>query len=214
MKAFTYHEPVISGTERLLPLWETNWRDAGWEPVVLGCGDAELHPLWQKFDDIVSGYPTVNHPHYERACWRRWLAFAWSARLERGPVLCVDYDVINNQWAPGELPAKRGRLLALTPVPTCAFTGDRDSLDGFAMAALTQAERGIVRIDGHMHVSDMTLAQAMPSLWSWHLIGDEYRQDALCLELLHASHQACERAGLTKEEALARPLSPCQHQGS
>lgn len=207
MKVFTYHEPVIAGTERLLPLWKASWTAAGWQPVVLTQDDAEPHPLWHKFDDIVSGYPTVNHPHYERACWRRWLAFAWQARMEQGPVLCVDFDVIVNLWRPEELPAKRGRLVALTPVPTCAVVGDEGALDGWAMAAVMQAERGIVRVDGRMHVSDMTLAQALPGLWAWHLIGDEYRKDNFDFELRHASHQACERAGLTKEEAMA--LSPC-----
>ena len=208
MKVFTYHEPVIAGTERLLPLWKASWAAAGWQPVVLNESAAGLHPLWHKFDDIVSGYPTVNHPHYERACWRRWLAFAWQARMEGEAVLCVDYDVVNCQWVADPLPTKRGRLTALTPVPTCAFTGDRDALESFAMSALTQAERGMVRIDGHMHVSDMTLAQAMPGPWSWHLIGDEFRKEAHHgLSLMHASHQACERAGLTKEQAMA--VSPC-----
>lgn len=206
MNVFTYYEPTpLLGQEYLLACWQDSWRAKGWNPCVLGADDARRHPLFQAYNKAIKSFPTVNAREYEEACWRRWLAYSVASDEHVESIVATDYDVINRDLicGPGVRPAVLGRTLGLHENPTAACVGSKRSFDAFVMLALRSAERGIVRVDGRMHVSDMTLSHAVPELWDWKLITEEWWADAAA-PLLHVSAHAVERAGTSKSEVMAR----------
>lgn len=70
-------------------VWCRSWEQQNWVPVIHTKADAELHPLFKLYDKAIRRFPTVNHPDYELACWRRWLV----ADLVGG--YWCDDDVVN-----------------------------------------------------------------------------------------------------------------------
>ena len=92
VKLYTYFNdvPGISPFDsyKLILLWMEHWKAVGFEPFVLTEWHASQHPMYEKFYAVVSKFPSVNPPEYERACWIRWLAFSAMG----GGHMC-DYDV-------------------------------------------------------------------------------------------------------------------------
>ena len=201
----TYFEETelpVAEQRRLLEVWTQGWWALGWVPRVLTRAHAEQHPAWGEFSKAFLGYPTFNGRRYEAACWARWCAYSVVAREINAPILATDFDLLNVGGLDSTFGApSRGRLLALHSVPTVAVVGDQRAFDGFVMAATREAERGIVRVEGKMHVSDMTLAQAIPGMWSWQILSQEWFPGAVG-PLVHVSHAAAARWGRTKVEVV------------
>lgn len=88
---YTYFEevPGISSDDarKLIELWKTEWSKAGYNPIVLGRGDAMKHPQYQKLLDVFESFPSINPKGYDLACWLRWLAVSAA-----GGGIMADYD--------------------------------------------------------------------------------------------------------------------------
>ena len=156
----TYYEDLNSAQHRperqLMAIWKDQWQRLGWSPMVLGLADSQSHPQHPDYVRIVSGYPTVNAPDYELACWRRWLAYDQFADIHPDvPMVFMDYDVF--PLADFALPK---RSAWLHPARTPVLFDHGPLIKAMIKLAVDCAERGIVRQQGRMHVSDYTLAQA------------------------------------------------------
>jgi hypothetical protein len=213
-RVFTYFRPCVdpealAEQKSILAIWEKNWSDHGWEPVILTEAHARKHPDFQKYYDAFYAMPTVNPRAYEQAAWTRWIAMAAN---EGG--LMVDYDVL----IAGSLSyGHRGEIsfpLILSdnnPVP-CAVTGTKQqyqrAIDAF-LAAKPESEQGAP------HLSDQIAVQQLgfPAIDICKEVGVAGWRDA---KLIHFSHAACGRhrsadmglfvAGAATSEDIAEPL--------
>ena len=79
----------------LSDLWHESWKRHGWEPRVSNHTWLPDHPKHEIVANHVKGLPTVNPPHYEQACFLRWLP----AQTSRARMF-VDMDTICNGWRP------------------------------------------------------------------------------------------------------------------
>lgn len=159
-KVFTYfHDPAGVYSHPMLDAWRTNWRRAGWTPVVLTPGYASVNPRYQQVSPVFATYPTVNGKHYEMACFLRWLAVQQAAREEGGPVLAVDWDVGCVSYTPEMLhedaSSLRCTLLDAHAVP-CAVVGTSAGFDRFIDVFLNPEYTKPEMQAGRPHVSDMT----------------------------------------------------------
>lgn len=100
----TFFHPVpneISGTQMsdkanddLIAAWKEAWRNAGYDPVVLGLDDAKRHPLYDSYVQKLQTVPMMGKGGkglnilYNQLCFLRWLAMAAAG----GGFMC-DYDV-------------------------------------------------------------------------------------------------------------------------
>lgn len=214
MRVFTYYQPVpelLEITQRfLVECWKDSWAGRGWNPIVLTEADARRHPLFMQYSVAVASYPTVNARGYENACWLRWLAYAVAAQEHAGAIVATDYDVINRDWIARDIGSGREpRLVAFAETPTAACMGHRRNFDAFIVDVIRQAERGIVRKNGRMHVSDMTLAQAVPERWDWSIICEEWRRGSTA-PLLHVSQYAVDAVGTSKADVMRSWRSPSE----
>lgn len=191
-KVHTYFRPCVDAAaleeqKRILAIWESNWREAGWEPVILTEVHARQHPDFQKYYEKFHAIPTANPKEYEMACWLRWLAM-----LQIGGGMMVDYDVLNNGWEMPKWaldPDGTAPFIYSTnnPVP-CAVSGCQKAF-GFAVSSFAAAKERFVE-NGAPHVSDQLLIQA----WKWpsgdicRQVGSAGWQDA---KLIHFCHAAC-----------------------
>lgn len=104
MKVFTYYENInFKHQDELVSLWESSWRDRGFEAVVLTDGDAKKADFYEEFVENISrlnqeiaGKPLTR---YGLSCWLRWLAYSTQAEEK---FYVSDYDVINHRFAPRE----------------------------------------------------------------------------------------------------------------
>ena len=64
--------------DKLVHVWKTLWKEAGWDPKVLTLDDAKKHPDFVKYSDILlnSIYPHLCDQCYDTLCFLRWLAMA------------------------------------------------------------------------------------------------------------------------------------------
>ena len=104
MKVYTYYQHIdFKNQEELISLWRSSWEKYGFEPIVLGIGDAKNHPGYEVFTERVKtiSQKIVNQPlnNYGLSCWLRWLAYA--TQPEEKFYVC-DYDVINHNFFPKE----------------------------------------------------------------------------------------------------------------
>lgn len=106
MKVFTYHRD-ITGLEDpdLLNLWRESWAAAGWEPRVLGVGDAKPWPGYARFLAKAEFFcsHSVNPMGYQLACIERWMAVSRQPLLRQAPVVMADWDVINYGFTPARV---------------------------------------------------------------------------------------------------------------
>eukprot|EP00549_Striatella_unipunctata_P001312 CAMPEP_0118686640 /NCGR_PEP_ID=MMETSP0800-20121206/7928_1 /TAXON_ID=210618 ORGANISM="Striatella unipunctata, Strain CCMP2910" /NCGR_SAMPLE_ID=MMETSP0800 /ASSEMBLY_ACC=CAM_ASM_000638 /LENGTH=547 /DNA_ID=CAMNT_0006583713 /DNA_START=54 /DNA_END=1698 /DNA_ORIENTATION=+ len=77
---------------QLLDNWKSAWSSAGFEPQVLTLQDAERHPRYEEFMEIMSGITLIGdgtpEGRYNELCFLRWLAMA-----SVGGGMMSDYDV-------------------------------------------------------------------------------------------------------------------------
>jgi len=101
MKIHTYFNDIgFHGQEDIIAKWESNWRNAGFEPVVLKIDDAKANPHFGEYAEEIHraakdcGYDMSD---YAFSCFARWLAYA----NQTGEAFYVsDYDVFNAGLAP------------------------------------------------------------------------------------------------------------------
>ena len=148
---------------RQIWLWKQNWTDKGWVPVVLTESDARQDPLFDRLQEVVSRYPTVNTTTYEQACFLRHLAFR---RVGAG--LISDYDVLNFALTPAELERRVLGEISMASLDA----GGNISLAGFSEAGRERLltafldedfvlSKAVQYHDGKPHVSDMTVFMAL-----------------------------------------------------
>ena len=162
MRMYTYFEPVarLEGHVGLLDLWRERWSANGWEPVVLGRGDAMGHADWRRCDAGFRRLPSANPEGYDLTCYRRWLAVAAA-----GGGWMSDWDAIPYGFSPRDAPD--GLMLwggpGIIPSLVSGCAGD------FTRAARTFAEwRGPMGSGRRRHVSDMLILQI-----AWRFYGHE-----------------------------------------
>lgn len=154
-KVFTYY----SGTGQnpyddwqLLRLWQLNWAHFGFEPVILNEYIARKHPKYDKFNDRIKSYPTINPVDYERACYIRWLAFA---QVNGG--VCCDWDLfvyekpetLNYQTPPKVLQSYQEHVPSLVWGSRYAFEAIIDGIMDYEVGVQDTADFN------KPHVSDM-----------------------------------------------------------
>lgn len=164
----------------------------GWNPVVLDVGVASKHKDWVAFNaGRIHGLPTRNPAAYERACWRRWLAFD----VVGGGVM-VDYDVMNVSLKPDDVILGPVLILDVHRVP-CAVAADAHGATEIAHEVMTHKPKP--RDD---HWSDMLMF--IDSKWPHIKICREVdHPDANAAKLLHYSTRACKQIGFqSKEQAI------------
>ena len=106
-----------SGQEQILRLWVDNWKQAGFDPVVIGQQQAEAHPSYDEFRNYVTKMPFMNVFEYELACFLRWMAMA-----HIGGGLMADYDCFNAGFEPGDVIFKDMTIYEPPHVP-CLVSG-------------------------------------------------------------------------------------------
>jgi hypothetical protein len=151
-EVYTYFEPIISGAERVLSLWKSNWARAGWTPIVLGRSQAMKHPLFLAVYGQARKLPTVNPLRYEISCYLRYLALS-----AIGGGLMTDFDVMNNGLRPSDIRSDLGfHTLDGHGVP-CAVFGTPADYDSFCRRVIEWPLNRFERVRGKPHVSDMYL---------------------------------------------------------
>jgi len=107
------------GQEEILRLWVDNWKQAGFDPVVIGQQQAEAHPGFNEFKERITAMPMMNHniPDYEHACFFRWIAMA-----NVGGGLMADYDCFNAGFEPEDVVFKDMTIYEPPHVP-CLVSG-------------------------------------------------------------------------------------------
>ena len=78
-RVHTYFRPCVdpealAEQKRILAIWQKNWSDHGWEPVILTEEHAKKHPNFLKLEIAFEAMPTASVKEYEMACWLRWIA--------------------------------------------------------------------------------------------------------------------------------------------
>lgn len=98
MKVYTYYDDILENQKELLNIWQKNWKDCGFEPVVLSESNAKSHPYYDEFvanlKSIHLKVLSVPLSPYGLACYLRWLTYA-SLNIDQ-PFYVMDYDIINN----------------------------------------------------------------------------------------------------------------------
>lgn len=155
MNVYCYHEQIRDWDySEVIALWKHTWGRRGWTPVIIGINEFLKHPMSAKFESIVKAFPTINHPQFELACFRRWLAMATV-----GGGLLVDYDIMNRSLTPAHLPEKSGMLVLDAiggPVPAW---GDATAFEQVAHLFTLYRPDNLDMTKGQPHVSDMTIMQ-------------------------------------------------------
>jgi len=107
------------GQEAILKMWCDNWKQAGFDPVVIGQQQAEAHPGFSNFQEYVTAMPAMNYhtPDYEHACFYRWMAMA-----QIGGGLMADYDCFNAGFEPEDVVFKDMTIYEPPHVP-CLVSG-------------------------------------------------------------------------------------------
>lgn len=105
---------ISNESKELVDFWKNNWKEKGWDPVILDSSYAKNHPFYTKlyaeyekgWDESLLFNKRVCHvKDYLLECYTRWLAYAWFCH-ENGPVLWCDYDVLNVSFNYDSLPSK------------------------------------------------------------------------------------------------------------
>jgi uncharacterized C2H2 Zn-finger protein len=126
VKVYTYYSEIhFSDQAELISVWKKSWERWGFEPVVLSAADAERHPYYNCFKEIVrdqSRRAGFALGAYGEACWMRWLAYA--ALGESESFIVCDYDVMNRNFpVPEKLP---GGLVFWDGACPCVASGNSE----------------------------------------------------------------------------------------
>ena len=123
-KVYTFFESIDgwSDDKDLLKLWQQNWSDKGFEPIVLSLNDAKENPYYNDFiESLFTGYRYVmqreivhdGNPwnYYVFHNYVRFLAYAH--KLDDSEIsLVMDYDIYNIRYTHHELSNKKLTFLS------------------------------------------------------------------------------------------------------
>ena len=208
MNVYTHHVevPGLDNQLELIELWKESWAKHGWHPVVLNPWRMLSFSRVMRLLEKVRRLPTVNAPEYEEACYVRWALVE-----DAGGGVMTDYDVINQGWTPDDM----SRVIAGAGYPRnvlwsaegsvpCVVYGGRE-----AYSKVIDQFLSFVPAPGVLHVSDMTILEQNPDLYTdtWQALqyGREGWENS---RLVHFSHESLKRApGASKAEKIKRILS-------
>jgi hypothetical protein len=102
MKIYTYYEDIkFKQQEKMLELWKTSWKNAGFEPKILSKEDAKKSSFYEEFvekmKDIHLRVMKKEISDYGLSCYVRWLAYSTQPSEY---FYVADYDCINNGLEP------------------------------------------------------------------------------------------------------------------
>lgn len=102
MKIYTYYEDIkFKQQEKMLELWQTSWKNAGFEPRVLSKDDAKKSGFYEEFiekmKEIHFQVMKKEISDYGLSCYVRWLAYSTQSNEY---FYVSDYDCINNGLKP------------------------------------------------------------------------------------------------------------------
>ena len=131
---YTYYEEIAeinndpnrkSTQQELIDLCKMSWERRGWQFYVLSYKDAQSHPLYKEYHQIIDALPSVNPKPYDYHCYMRWLAMTNIGGL------MIDYDVINIDITPERLEAiiaktESNKLTVLQGHTPCAVHGSKE----------------------------------------------------------------------------------------
>ena len=102
MKIYTYYEDIkFKQQEKMLELWQTSWKNAGFEPKILSKEDAKKSSFYEEFIEKMKEihFKVMNKQisDYGLSCYVRWLAYS----TQQDEYFYVsDYDCVNNGLKP------------------------------------------------------------------------------------------------------------------
>lgn len=180
MIVYTYYEDL--GNEAvegpLLEEWFARWMEAGFKPVVLGKGAAEVFSSYELARIRLSRLPTVNDPRYELACYNRYMALG--SRGTTGGLL-MDYDVFpvkDNVKEKIEYAIEKHVTNPLQPLfmgnyakQCVSFFPSRNALQVLLSQFLDYEPKEDDLYEGKPHVSDMTIVNGSDVAY-YQLTGD------------------------------------------
>jgi hypothetical protein len=149
---FTFFSPLpldsrgIRGTgmspsedDQLLRTWETEWRNAGWNPIVLNLTHAQKNA---RYDEVVRAleylpFPSESGKRYNALCFLRWLAMA-----HMGSGWMADYDTfpLHDFRADGFVLPNDGRLTVWDNVVPSLVSGSQMEYQRMALAMVKNLE--------------------------------------------------------------------------
>lgn len=98
MKIYTYYEEInFKNQDEIIKHWENNWKNKGFEPIILTQKDAKKSSYYNTFlNEIQQLHLEItsnNIKPYGISCYLRWLAY--STQEENSAFFVSDYDVFN-----------------------------------------------------------------------------------------------------------------------
>jgi len=102
MKIYTYYEDIkFKKQEKMLELWQTSWKNTGFEPKILSKEDAKKSSFYEEFiekmKDIHIQVMEKEISDYGLSCYVRWLAYSTQPNEY---FYVSDYDCVNNGLEP------------------------------------------------------------------------------------------------------------------
>lgn len=103
---YSFYEPISGWAhdKKLVDLWISNWKDRGFEPIILSKSDAESHPYYEEFVENIfkmfqefSGRSLLRANPWAYYIFHNYIRFlAYAHQLpDKEPNLVMDYDVYN-----------------------------------------------------------------------------------------------------------------------
>lgn len=200
---YTYYDPVpgMPSQEWMIQKWAASWEKAGFSPVVLSRKDAETHSHFKELEARFAGYPTINPPGYELACWLRWLAM-----VQRGGGILVDYDVLPYGKLDHHLEHAKTRMCELpvilmdhNPCP-CAVYGSASQFNNAVTWFANNPEKCTKQERNRPHASDQTGVQSGEPWYPLDIAYQYGREGWHKAPMVHYCHAAC--AGRPREQVI------------
>lgn len=120
---------------KMLQHWKRYWDRAGWEPRILTMADAERHPEFDRFNELLDLEKTP-FGYYDKLCFFRWLAMAtvetnagWMSDYDTFPLRAVTYDDVTALPNDGKLTIYDQTLNGAIP---CLVSGTRSEFNRMA----------------------------------------------------------------------------------
>lgn len=155
MKVLSYfhdpHDPLFQSD--VVGLWAMSFARMGFTPKICSAIDAQRHPAYSEFKELVRQVPTPNPAYYSESNFMRWLV----AEIE-SPCLVTDWDVLNLRLRPRNFwPTDDLTILDRALVP-CAVAGTKTAFQTF-IGYLRRFKECLVKHNGRMIGGDMYVMQ-------------------------------------------------------
>lgn len=214
-KMHTYFTEVSKNSipdKILLEAWKASWRDAGWDPVVLGPSDAERHPFYQKFITAFNQAPKEVR-QYDRACYLRWLAMGvvgggWMSDFDTFPLYMEPTEGLPNdgkftsysRHVPNLVSGSQQEWNRMSQLIYFSYIM-HSSIFWSDMLALKEIHE---LVGGYVYQSDSIALERLyvkelPEIKRPYAIGNKCEQ-LLGMRAIHFSHADCDRVGFCHKD--------------